>query len=325
MKSFKKITLAGFLSLYLLGGLIFTPIQSQAKLVDVDQDFYFKPQLGVPGSEFKEGEKVKVGEKGVNEKGEEVMRSDLLAKYIKAFYNWGLGIVGVISVVALMAAGLLWITSGGKGENVNMAKKLISNSLIGITLLTGSYFLLNTINPNLAKLPAIETVNIYKVTNGCCTLNGKGAMKTEKECVDSKGEFSSDKIVNSKGVCAEKICCGAKISPVLTKCFETTDSCSSYEFQNNGKCIESSKCKEDSIISCRGKENGNLCGDYMYNCYCYNEIVYLSQASAGEPCGKSKWGGGICVKEKDSCKDENNVGGRTCKDGLKCCLDSGMW
>ncbi|MFZ2310195.1 MAG: pilin [Patescibacteria group bacterium] len=170
MKNFKKIWLASFLSIYLLAGLLLfvpTPSYAEDSIFDVDTNVNFTPQISIPDSEFKTTEKVAVGTTGINEQGNRVVSSDLLAKYINAFYKWGLSIASVISVLTLMAAGIMWIVSRGDSGMINKAKSLMAGSLTGIALLVSAWFILNTINPNLTRLPAIEleTVSYKEITN----------------------------------------------------------------------------------------------------------------------------------------------------------------
>lgn len=330
MRKFQKIGVLGFLCFYLLAGLImFSPLESSAGIFDV-KDITFTPQIGIPGSEFNTSNSVPAGSPGVSSTtGEAVMRSDLLAKYIIAFYNWGLTIVGIIAVVTLMAAGLLWITSAGKSESVSTAKKMITGSLTGLTLLLGSYFLLNTINPNLVNLPAIEMALIEKTSNGCCVIGNINKMTTSQGCKD--GEFDENKVLNSQRKCETTICCAS----TTNICFDTAaSSCPSPSYkQLTGRCSSIATCRT-TTLSCKGKENvgavwhGSADTEDLTLYYCYGGTIYLSpKGKNGEPCGTKSDAPnhGICITKNETCSDENNIGGRRCEDNLKCCLDSGIW
>lgn len=152
MTKFKKITFLLFLSSFLFISLFFI-----APALAVNMEFV--PQIGIPDSEFVEGTGVTVGRASGS-----VMTSDLLARYVNAFYKWGLSIVGVIAVLMLMAGGIVWLTSAGDSEKIGQAKKMIGGSLFGAFLLVGAYFFLNTINPDLTNLPVIE-LDIIKKEN----------------------------------------------------------------------------------------------------------------------------------------------------------------
>ncbi len=161
----------------------------------------FTPQVGIPGSEFVAEEGVSVGKTSGNK-----ITSDLLARYIKAFYDWGLSIVGVLAVLMLMAGGLIWLTSAGDSGRVENAKKMIGGSLFGALLLTGAYFFLNTINPDLTKLPTIELDNIEKNNIDaylvCCNKT-QGELKTRIKIENGK------KIALEGSLKGKEIKCGA--------------------------------------------------------------------------------------------------------------------
>lgn len=67
--------------------------------------------------------------------------------YLRALYIWGLGIVGALAVTTIAIGGFLYMTG-----QVQKGKDYILSALLGLLLLLGSWLLLNTINPDLAKL-----------------------------------------------------------------------------------------------------------------------------------------------------------------------------
>lgn len=94
-----------------------------------------------------------------------------ISEYFFGIYTYVLGIAGVLAVVILMAAGLLWIVSGGDATKVGQAKKMIAGSITGLLLLVSISLLLNYINPDLAKqgsvkLDAIEKKSIESLAVG---------------------------------------------------------------------------------------------------------------------------------------------------------------
>lgn len=329
MKNFKKIWLASFLSIYLLAGLLLFVSPTQASMFDVDTNVNFTPQIGIPDSDFTAQQKVGVGTTGINKQGETVVVSDLLAKYINAFYKWGLSIASVLAVLTLMAAGIVWITSRGDSGAITKAKGMIAGSLTGIALLVGAWFILNTINPNLTKLPAIEMVIINKITMGCCDVakdDGKTTMTTEEKC---KSGFDQNKsLVNGK--CEAEVCCVYRRTlSTGTACFKSFSSSCSINVGGlngvslEGKCADITECK--TITNCDGITDGEKASDSFgseNHLYCYNGRVYpTTGAQLQEPCGIKSGGYGICIKSEAACKDKNQLGGRKCGDNLKCCID----
>lgn len=334
MKKFKKIWLASFLSIYLLAGLLlFVPVSAQASIFDPTKNIDFTPQIGVPNSEFTAGTAVGVGNTAINAKGETVVRSDLLARYINAFYQWGLSIVAVIAVVVLMAGGVMWIASAGDSSLVTKAKEMIIGSLSGMALLIGAWFFLNTINPQLTQLPAIEMVIINKITMGCCNSakdDGKTKMTTEEKC---KSGFDQNKSLVS-GKCEAEVCCVYRRTlSTGTACFQSFSNSCSIKVGGldgvslEGKCADITECK--TITNCAGVTDGKKASDSFGSenyLYCYNGRAYPSSgAQLQEPCGIKSGGYGICIKSEDTCKDPNQLGGRRCGSltdfSMKCCLD----
>ncbi len=74
-----------------------------------------------------------------------------ISEYAFAFYTFGLNIVGILAVLVLMVAGVLWIVSGGDAGKITQAKKLIAGSATGLVLIVGANLILNFINPELVK------------------------------------------------------------------------------------------------------------------------------------------------------------------------------
>ena len=82
--------------------------------------------------------------------------------YIVAIYNYSIGIIGILSAIAIMVGGLRWLTAGGDSSKVGSAKKMISGSIAGLIIGLSSYFMLYVINPDLVILKPIRVTNILK-------------------------------------------------------------------------------------------------------------------------------------------------------------------
>jgi len=74
-----------------------------------------------------------------------------LGEYIQAVYRYGVGAAAVLAAVMIMIGGLQWLTSRG-GDQVNRAKKRITDASIGLAITVFAWFILNTINPALVNL-----------------------------------------------------------------------------------------------------------------------------------------------------------------------------
>lgn len=79
-----------------------------------------------------------------------------LAEQIGNFYSWALGIGGLVALGVLIFGGILYTTSAGNASRQGDAKEWIIGALIGLLILFGSWFILNTINPELTKLTDLK-------------------------------------------------------------------------------------------------------------------------------------------------------------------------
>ncbi|MEI7620318.1 MAG: pilin [Candidatus Falkowbacteria bacterium] len=109
----------------------------------------FVPQVTIPGSKF-------IASTTMNLES----NTGPIANYISAIYNYGVGIVGILSALMLMIGGLVWLTSAGSSSKVEQAKEIIGSSLAGMFLVLTAVLLLQVINPELVsfKKIAVETV-----------------------------------------------------------------------------------------------------------------------------------------------------------------------
>ncbi|HBA36626.1 TPA: hypothetical protein DCZ15_01995 [Candidatus Falkowbacteria bacterium] len=167
MKILKILKIAFVVCFALQAGTVLilatTPLAAQAGLFTDPKAIDFRPQVSIPNSIFTTTGAVSSG--SADEDGK--FQSNLLANYIKAIYDYGLAISGILAAIVLMAGGVLWLTSAGNDTKITQAKELISGSVIGIIILSGSWIILNTINPNLWKLKEISVTGIAKRTY-CC-------------------------------------------------------------------------------------------------------------------------------------------------------------
>lgn len=321
-----------FATQMIFSGLILAfPLSPALAQSDAATPAQFTPQVSIPGSNYQAGEPIAAG--NYDDKTG-IMTSDLLAKYIISFYNYGIAIAGVLATIMLMAAGVIWLTSGGDSGKISQAKDLISGSIIGVVILTCAWIILNTINPNLTKLTNLETSVIKPDIIGCCDVGGIGFMTTSKGC--KGGTIKPNTFVSAAGKCEEKICCVYNGDT----CFDSTKStCSSLDNATDfkaqaGSCNQVAACK-NNVLNCSGKKEGDaaygingIIPKAFTSFRCYGGIVMVGAGNENEGCGtKGDAGSGICIKESETCTDTNQIGGRSCKSGLKCCLDGavGSW
>ena len=67
------------------------------------------------------------------------VNEDSIIIAIAKIINILLGFLAVIFVILIIYGGFLWMTAGGKEEQVGTAKKILIRSLIGVIIILGSY------------------------------------------------------------------------------------------------------------------------------------------------------------------------------------------
>ncbi|HKK54464.1 MAG TPA: pilin [Patescibacteria group bacterium] len=312
----------------------------------------FTPQVPIPGSEF-DGGTTTVGTSKVseNEAGREVttMYSTLLPRYIKAIYNYGIGIAAFLALMMIVAGGIIWLTSAGASEKIGTAKSMITSSIIGLVLLLGTYTLLQIVSPALLSFKPIETEYIGVLQFGCCEINDNEAKNTtNKDCdkIDN-AEFKTGYSATSDGTqCLKDGCCiiiteEPRSYGTITTYVESTNcidaniaNCSKtynetiYAINSDFQDMECSQVADYNCetINCEGADDGDKCSSSLGDCRCYDETPYYGEGNEGEPCGND---GGICFSDppqvvNGSCNgdwdtDWRVFSGRKCKDGLECC------
>ena len=139
-----------------------------------------------------------------------------IGEYIKWLYNYSIGIIGLLALLAIMIGGLYWIMAGGNASRVSEAKSWISAAISGLALALTSYLLLFTINSNLVKLPSIKTMLMKKIDIEIPVLSG--------------GSESSDNISGSQVGCYGDCISATNLRPINSgvaglACYGTQSSC----------------------------------------------------------------------------------------------------
>lgn len=309
----------------------------------------FKPEISIPNSDFDKTKSIDVGAYTETKKDGVIigkMSSDLLSKYIKALYDYGLAIVGILATVVLMGGGLLWLTSRGDSGQVTKAKEMIIGSITGMVILFSAWIILNTVNPALLEFKKIETVVVAKMEFGCCDKakeSGKAEMTYKKYC---SGTLYADRRLTEDNKCEEEGCC-----IIMREGNEKADFCGTttgseckaiakdQDYNTNGKltytinsndCTNLPQCEKwgkdlySGIVNCEGVKDGTreysgLIGSQNANksYYCYNERFYLDFGKIGEPCGNNQYS--KCDERQLCSRDLFLFNGRRCETGLYCC------
>ncbi|MHB8830842.1 MAG: pilin [Patescibacteria group bacterium] len=117
---------------------------------------------------------------------EGVLYIPFLGQYISAFFNYILGISLVAAAIVLIWGGFLYVY-GATGLQVSDAKKKMTDAVVGLIIIFGSYLILANINPNLIKPAGIKVGSI--AAKPFVLMGSKQYANAIKE---AKPEFKSD-------------------------------------------------------------------------------------------------------------------------------------
>lgn len=250
MKSFPKILIIFFLTAFIvqLGCLILLLALPQSSRA---ADIKFTPQISGLDYKFDATDKT----------------TGNIARYVRAIYNYGIGIIGILAAVVLMIGGVLWIVAGGNATQIGEAKSWIGAALTGLVLALTSYLILNTINPALVNLQITQIPGVGKapeISRQCCYLPSSESQEVEAK--EGLSQEECQKQGGSLAPCRKKSCCahgieGTSLNPI-TICGKTYDSgkwtpysqcddksglgkkeCEDLDFFGTVQHLESGKCK----------------------------------------------------------------------------------
>lgn len=304
-------------------GILIIPAFSRPALAQDYQSLIYEPQVQIPisGSGFdKTSQPV-----GQYNESTGKMTSDLLARYIKVLYDYGMSIAGILAAIVLMGGGFLWLASGGNDSKIAQAKEMIVGSVVGLAILFSSWIILNTVNPELIKMKPISTQVFFRSDYFCCQYKDPTSLESDKiraemlaedECKKKDGGtiFTPQKnifgkttnySVNSKGTrCVLPGCCISRVNGTSTgailKCSNSFYHNCSFGFFMETECefvgeemdangtISSCKNNKYGTDLCANAENGDDCFDdqhYADGSSCYDGVCWHGDGKEGEPCG----------------------------------------
>ncbi|MDO8621648.1 MAG: peptidoglycan recognition family protein [bacterium] len=113
-----------------------------------------------------------------------------IGDYIAAIYRWAVPVGAVLATVVIMIGGVVWLTSGGAGR-LSTAKDWITNAVLGLMLLVGSYVVLNLINPDLVRFGVLPVRLVARAELGADD-HSSDEPPTTTPTVPPRGTFTSD-------------------------------------------------------------------------------------------------------------------------------------
>jgi len=85
-----------------------------------------------------------------------------IGEYLGAAFNFALGVVSIVAVVMIIVQGAKVVVSAG-GSAKGEAYKRITQAVIGLIIMWGSYVILYTVNPNLVKFKSLKIQYIQPI------------------------------------------------------------------------------------------------------------------------------------------------------------------
>ncbi len=148
--------------------LIIKPLPSLA--ADSNQPVLKIPelQINLPGLLFSDQNKIQSSTDGQKT----FFYIPWIGEYLAWLYNYSIGIIAILALIAIMVGGFYWLLAGGNASRVTEAKNWINAAFSGLGLALGSYLILVTINSNLVRFPAIKLAMMDKIDIDIPVLSG---------------------------------------------------------------------------------------------------------------------------------------------------------
>lgn len=262
-----------------------------------------------------------------------------LGNYISTAYLFVVGIIGIMSAVVIMYAGVRWAAAAGNSSIIGDSKERIKGAFIGLAIALGSYAILFNINPILTTIPEIcppgVEVPLQYYEEGAsewaactsatyCNTSIEYCEQTEEQAASGTGGCSCEP-VGDDDVCIPQ----SNEMGENEKC-QSDDNCvNPYECvgatsTSPGRCQvgnSGDKCTTDADCT------GTVCIDTGPESYCMKE----TGRNEGEFCeDDGECVSGICAEsakecvggeEGDSCfnREDNCLSGYTCGNSSNTC------
>ena len=272
----------------------------------IPENMKFKPSISIPGSEFQAGQEV-------------TLTNDTapIGRYIRAIYNYGVAVVGILAAIILMVSGIVWLTAAGNEKQIEEARSWMKGSISGLVLVLTSYIIFRTINPDIVnfKVADVQAIREHAFLE-CCSPNGITKVEVEVDpsgkrlyiSGEKKGQMANCADFGSGQECESgSVCVGIESTYQCLKGNKDTETCAS----GSGYCLVTQTTPDGY------NEDGDQCftnGNPPALGYCYRSVNWL-----GGACGNE---GGVCTLSSLGCNRPGygrDRGGSSCGSNLVCC------
>jgi hypothetical protein len=127
--------------------------------------------------------------------------------YILAVYKFGIWSVGIAALLMIMIGGFMYITSAGNNAQMEKAKGIIYDSVIGILLALTAWLILYVINPELVKI---------KIISGTINVSGGGGGGGGGSTACSNADAMKQHLAGGGNVCDSTSCSSASAACKLS-------------------------------------------------------------------------------------------------------------
>ena len=147
LKIFHRLLLVSLLLV-----IICAPLASSASILNPDTSMEPpKLQIPIPGMEpFQASVPDSLG----------TISNSWIAEYIVAIYRYGIGIIGIVAMIAIAYGGIRRVVSMGNPGSISESKAWINSGLAGLALGLGSYMMLSMINTDLVNFKNITITGV---------------------------------------------------------------------------------------------------------------------------------------------------------------------
>lgn len=140
-----------------------------------------------------------------------------IPSYIAALYRYGLGVGVTLAMVMVVVGGFQYMVARGNPSAIGAARGRITNAVLGLLLLLGSFTLLQTVNPDLVTMrniivPEIRTVET--ISNRCEDFNREEYIvtPTNGRCGETGTVSRRDGVAVATNTCNWAVCTSANES-----------------------------------------------------------------------------------------------------------------
>jgi hypothetical protein len=175
-----------------------------------------------------------------------------LKSYVESIYKFAIWTVGIAAVFMITIGGFMYLTSAGNTSKMDVAKKVVTDSIIGLIIALTAYLILYVINPDLINI----NLSMQQVGTATPAPGGTGAPASPKPVSEFKGGGSCGGLSAQSGINSQ---CG-DASPELSKLLACIKS-------KQPNAVISSISDSQGYTKCINNYSNPPCAHAQYSCH----------------------------------------------------------